>query len=566
MVAGPGTGKTYNFRRVLSDSGGGLALTFIRALKRELERDLGDLAQVNTFHGYCKHLAHSLGGVEGLSVHFHYFPLLPELVAVDLAVIGHGNPKPKEIDSLFHVMDESNAILMASLEIGNYYDAVGHTDIVYRVQKHFAENSEAIPKHQVIVVDEYQDFNLLDTKLIETLADTSPIVIAGDDDQALYSFRDATSEFIRELASRDDVALFNLPYCSRCTEVVVEAVNKMVLEAQKRGNLAGRVDREYLCYLPEKAEDSDQHPRLIHAACTVENNRNPYMRRYIAEQIAQIPVKDVHASREKGHATALVIGPLHWVEPIYKFLEKDYTDIRFQHSEEIKMTLLDGYRLLSHDVKSRLGWRILLHVDPCDGMEEILKLIHADGVELSHVVPGGYKNRHLPLATLVERLQDGEELDDVEIAKLSAALEMNIDKIKEELADDARDEEWGEDPVDSESPVVTCTSFVGAKGLSAEHVFIVGLVNGVFPKKPEAITDNEVCKLIVGLSRTRKACHLVSCEMWAGPPSKKPSSFFKWLGDIAIEERRVNKDYWKSAAQLDVSTALHATGIAKIRL
>lgn len=51
VVAGPGTGKTHNFKRVLDRSAGGLAITFIRALAEDLGRDLGDLAQVNTFHG-----------------------------------------------------------------------------------------------------------------------------------------------------------------------------------------------------------------------------------------------------------------------------------------------------------------------------------------------------------------------------------------------------------------------------------------------------------------------------------------------------------------------------------
>ena len=63
VVAGPGTGKTHNFKR-----------------------DLGDLAQVNTFHGYCKHLAHNFGGVGGLTAKFDYFPGLPELVAEDLEI------------------------------------------------------------------------------------------------------------------------------------------------------------------------------------------------------------------------------------------------------------------------------------------------------------------------------------------------------------------------------------------------------------------------------------------------------------------------------------------------
>jgi hypothetical protein len=89
VVAGPGTSKTHNFKRVLNKSGGGLAITFIRALAEDLERDLGDLAQVNTFHGYCKHLTHSFGGVGGLTAKFDYFPRLPELVAEDLEILGY---------------------------------------------------------------------------------------------------------------------------------------------------------------------------------------------------------------------------------------------------------------------------------------------------------------------------------------------------------------------------------------------------------------------------------------------------------------------------------------------
>lgn len=57
----------------------------------------------------------------------------------------------------------------------------------------------------------------VDVRVIDTLAEKSPILIAGDDDQALYSFRDASPDFIRRLAEQDDIERFDLPYCSRCT-------------------------------------------------------------------------------------------------------------------------------------------------------------------------------------------------------------------------------------------------------------------------------------------------------------------------------------------------------------
>jgi hypothetical protein len=42
----------------LERAGGGLALTFIGNLVADLERALGDIADVFTFHGFCKRQTH----------------------------------------------------------------------------------------------------------------------------------------------------------------------------------------------------------------------------------------------------------------------------------------------------------------------------------------------------------------------------------------------------------------------------------------------------------------------------------------------------------------------------
>ena len=65
IVAGPGSGKTYTFKlalsKAISDSGNaekGLALTFIRNLVADLSDALSEVADVFTFHGFCKHQMH----------------------------------------------------------------------------------------------------------------------------------------------------------------------------------------------------------------------------------------------------------------------------------------------------------------------------------------------------------------------------------------------------------------------------------------------------------------------------------------------------------------------------
>lgn len=80
IVAGPGTGKTFTFeqalRRAIADSGEeskGLALTFIRNLVADLSEALSDVADVFTFHGFCKHQMHR-HAVAGLQEGWDYYP------------------------------------------------------------------------------------------------------------------------------------------------------------------------------------------------------------------------------------------------------------------------------------------------------------------------------------------------------------------------------------------------------------------------------------------------------------------------------------------------------------
>jgi superfamily I DNA/RNA helicase len=129
------------------------------------------------------------------------------------------------------------------------------------------------------VVDEYQDFSPLEVEFIDQLATVSPTLIVGDDDQALYGFKHASPEFLRRLATGGVYERFELPYCSRCTAVLVDAVNRVVQVAHENGLLAGRIEKRFDSFVPAKGPDSERYPRIIHAQCTVQNARAPYMAR-----------------------------------------------------------------------------------------------------------------------------------------------------------------------------------------------------------------------------------------------------------------------------------------------
>jgi superfamily I DNA/RNA helicase len=118
VVAGPGTGKTYLFKRVLESSPGErdrrLVLTFINNLKIDLERSLSDLAGVFTLHGYCQSLLRRRPALRGhLTKDFRCFPGLASIIKTDWSYIREGDA-PTFVDLMRNlVSDERTEFYLA---------------------------------------------------------------------------------------------------------------------------------------------------------------------------------------------------------------------------------------------------------------------------------------------------------------------------------------------------------------------------------------------------------------------------------------------------------------------
>jgi superfamily I DNA/RNA helicase len=546
IVAGPGTGKTYTFKKALEAVGErGLALTFIRNLVADLSEALSDVADVFTFHGFCKHLMHR-HPVAGLSEGWDYYPGLLEVITADLKLLGQKDADKDEIEHSLHGLEDPDGVVTQALELGNYYNAVSHTDLVYRVLTHFGEHEDAIPTYPLIVVDEYQDFSLMETSFLALLATKSKVLIAGDDDQALYDFKGASSRFIRELHGDEQYANFELPYCSRCPAVIVDAVNDVIAAAQANGNLDGRLEKEFKCYLPDKGATSEQHPKIIYAQCSVQMKKAPYPGLYIAERIEAIPAEAIEESKAGGYPTVLVIGDNPFSGAAFTVVKECFPQAQMKKGQTLLMTALDGYRRLAVDADSRLGWRIITLFFGFEGCDDLVRRALEAGQDLVPELPQEYRDEHLAIAELVRSLLADEDLSAEDEKALSVALKMNMAEIKARLSlatdDDEPVEDEGEEEPSEDAPTILFTSLVGAKGLSASYVFIVGFNNGFFPRDPDAITDDEVCKLLVALSRTRVECHVVSCGHF-GAEWLDESAFADWMRP-RLDPRAIDKTHF----------------------
>ena len=80
-----------------------------------------------------------------------------------------------------------------------------------------------------LLVDEYQDTNVLQAEILERLRpDGKGLTVVGDDAQAIYSFRAATVENIRSFAGRYRAATIDLEDNYRSTQPILDAANALI--------------------------------------------------------------------------------------------------------------------------------------------------------------------------------------------------------------------------------------------------------------------------------------------------------------------------------------------------
>ena len=119
-------------------------------------------------------------------------------------------------------------------------NAVDFDDIIFLTVKLFEEFPDVLRHYQnlykYIMVDEYQDTNVAQYRLVSLLAgNDGNLCVVGDDDQSIYRFRGATVENILSFEKQyKNCAVIRLEQNYRSTETILDAANGIIKNNSNR--------------------------------------------------------------------------------------------------------------------------------------------------------------------------------------------------------------------------------------------------------------------------------------------------------------------------------------------
>ncbi|NLK45978.1 MAG: UvrD-helicase domain-containing protein [Treponema sp.] len=311
IIAGAGSGKTrvitFRMAHMLDNNipqSQILALTFTNKAAREMEERIKELTgrklqnlTVSTFHAFGAKILRQDIDKLGWRSNFSIYDetdrnqLIKETGkelgfsadALDVYKIGNlfSNIKIGRWD--WQNANDQYKKLYEEYQTGlKLYNAVDFDDLITLPLKLFRECPEVLEKYKArykyIMVDEFQDTSIQQYQFMHALSDKN-VVVVGDDDQSIYSWRGANYENFK-MFERDfpNVKEIRLEQNYRSTETILAAANGVISHNTNRkdkslwsGNGSGRPIE---IYMPEnEAEEADFISETIQSICISEQRK-----------------------------------------------------------------------------------------------------------------------------------------------------------------------------------------------------------------------------------------------------------------------------------------------------
>ena len=293
IVAGPGTGKTRTLTEriahLIEKEGTQpqniLAVTFTNKAAEEmqerLEKSLGEKSQeiqISTFHHLALKMVEAHREKLGLGENFSLYEssdLWPLLDSIDkkfqqkISDLKNQLIEPEDVEE-----QELREAYLLYQKVLREENAIDLDDLVFLAAKLLSSHMEICQeyreKYKVICVDEYQDINHGQYRLLRSLIqEKTDLCVIGDPDQAIYGFRGAQLQYFLNF-SRDfpSCQQIHLEQNYRCTQETIQAANALIqnnpspfprkLFSEKNGSQSLR------CHCHEAPTDKAEAEFVVH--------------------------------------------------------------------------------------------------------------------------------------------------------------------------------------------------------------------------------------------------------------------------------------------------------------
>jgi DNA helicase II / ATP-dependent DNA helicase PcrA len=368
----------------------------------------------------------------------------------------------------------------------------------YAIEEHPDVAREVRAQYRHFVVDEYQDVNPLQQRLLDAwLGGRAEVCVVGDPNQTIYSFTGADPEYLLGFADRyGDAEVVKLERDYRSTPQVVGLANKLISKAPPRRGLPG------LRLLGQRAEGP--------APKFVEHPDEPAEAAAVARACRELIDSGLPASE---------IAVLFRINAQSQVYESALTDLG------VPYVLKGGERFFE---RPEIREAVLLLRGAAAGGNEPGSLVPAVRDVLAST--GWVEHRPPPGGTARDRWQSLAALVDLAVDLVAEQPTLDLAGFVAHLAERANAQH---------APTVqgvTLASMHAAKGLEWDAVFVVGLVDGVVPiaqsqSRPEAV-EEERRLLYVAVTRAREQLTL-SWSLARNPGGRRSRPRSRFLDGLA---------------------------------
>lgn len=479
------------------------------------------------------------------------------------------NKYEKDIDVICKVYSEYQKELKAN-------NALDFDDLLLKTLELFHQSPDTLAYYQnkfrYIHVDEFQDTNLVQYKIVRLLADKwKNIFVVGDEDQCIYCWRGANIENIKNFTKDYNCKIYKLEQNYRSTKNIIKMANKLI-----KNNFA-RIDKT----LFTENEDGEE---VTYNEAYDENEEAEY----VAKQVYNLRARGVNLSE---------IGVLMRVSALSRLVEEKLLNynlpykvsgiFKFFERLEIKNTI--AYLSMVVNPKDAVNvTRVINWPKRGIGQATVDKLIEEarlNNVALLDLIEN-FRDSNLPsnikakiadfgdlITDLKKAYQEKSLFDFVDYVINTVGIKdmyntsaeedidrcLNIDQLLqsvksyEHLNPDANLVDYLEgitlqntiEEEDDDGDCVSISTVHASKGLEFDYVFIIGLEEGKFPLSRAMESEDELEEerrlMYVAITRARKKLYVTKAKsrfLYGKRETQVPSRFLKEMGLKVVEKPR----------------------------